>query len=67
MKIQVNNRNYIIFFWRKNFPTNVGSVRIFDTDCNISGYKIPKKVNYLNNLKVTIKMRVHPAIFENDS
>lgn len=44
MKIQVNTRNYIIFFQRKNFPTNVGSVRIFDTDCNISGYKIPKKV-----------------------
>lgn len=51
---------------RKNFPTNVGSVRIFDTDCNISGYKIPKKTPILiasNNISKDSRFYKYPDQF----
>ncbi|XP_056011294.1 sterol 26-hydroxylase, mitochondrial-like [Ostrea edulis] len=51
---------------RKNFPINVGSIRIFDNDCFVSGYHIPKKTPILiasNNISKDARFHKHPDQF----
>ncbi|XP_061196657.1 probable cytochrome P450 12d1 proximal, mitochondrial [Saccostrea echinata] len=48
---------------RKNFPINVGSIRIFDNDCCVAGYHIPKKTPILiasNNISKDTRFYKHP-------
>ncbi|XP_062591942.1 probable cytochrome P450 CYP44 [Saccostrea cucullata] len=48
---------------RKNFPINVGSIRILDNDCCVAGYHIPKKTPILlasHNISKDTRFYKHP-------
>nr|XP_022337864.1 probable cytochrome P450 CYP44 isoform X2 [Crassostrea virginica] len=51
---------------RKNFPINVGNIRVFDKDCQLSGYHIPKETRILiasNNISQDSRFYKDPGKF----